>query len=61
MDEHILKQYLANAINYIIDNSDTALTKSEIIDIMTYDIGFDSTLDAENFAIDYDLFTFLEF
>ena len=61
MDDAILKQRLANALQYIIDNSDVALTRSEIIDIMTYDIGFDSTLEAENFAVDYDLFTYLEF
>lgn len=56
MDETILKQCLANAIQYIIDISETDLTRTEIIDIMTYDIGFQDTLEAENFAFDYGLF-----
>lgn len=56
MDETILKQCLANAIQYIIDISETDLTRTEIIDIMTYDIGFQDTLEAENFAVDYGLF-----
>lgn len=55
MDDTILKQCLANAIQYIIENSETDLTRTEILDIMTYDIGFHDNLEAENFAVDYGL------